>query len=464
MSVPGGGVPWLRVVRSLVSGRTPGQAVIQLGDACNATCLHCAMSAKNRFPRTALRVDAVKKLLDRLAERGVLAVSFTGGEPLLHPEAVARCASHARSVGMASVRTGSNGFFLRGSDRPDFADKVGRLADLLLENGLTNFWLSLDSADTAFHEKHRGLSGVVRGMARGLPVFARHGLHPAANLCVNRRMGGRDLDTRGMDAQTLRAHYYKDFALYFAHVLELGFCSVNICHPMTPQVCDPAQTVYQAASEADFITFRPEEQAPLYQALLDAVTDFRKRLQIFTPRSTLLSMIRHRQGQGFAGYGCRGGMDFFFVDSAGMDAFPCGYRGGEKLTAILEGSPKADTGLEPCTRCDWECFRDPSHLFGPLLDLFSNPLGLVGRFARDPRWARFWLGDVLYLRSCNWFDARRTPRYGPRSARRGGVREDADPGRDAPVKSVRSTWSPMRHQRCVRESHACEFADKNSKS
>ncbi|GAB6036063.1 hypothetical protein JCM15519_06220 [Fundidesulfovibrio butyratiphilus] len=414
MSARAGAIPWLRVIRSLAAGHAPGQAVIQLSDACNATCLHCAMSAKNRFVRTTLRVDAVKELLDRLAARGVMAVSFTGGEPLLRPNLVAACAAHARSLGMASVRTGSNGFFLRGSDRPGFADKVGCLADLLLENGLTSFWLSLDSADTAFHERHRGLSGVVRGMAEGLPVFARHGLHPAANLCINRRMGGRDVDTRGMTPDALREHYYKDFVLYFAHVLELGFCSVNICHPMTPQVCEPGQTVYQAASQAAFITFRPEEQVPLYRALFDAVTDFRKRLQIFTPRSTLLSMIRHRLGVGFAGYGCRGGMDFFFVDSAGMDAFPCGYRGGEKLTELLTAAPRADTGLEPCARCDWECFRDPSHLFGPLLELFANPLTLARRFVRDPKWGRLWLGDVLYLRSCHWFDARRTPRYGPR--------------------------------------------------
>ncbi len=413
-------IPWLKVVKNLAAGRVPGQAVIQFTDACNARCGHCGMSLENRFPRTKLAPERVKGLIDKLAARGVLAASFTGGEPLLYLDEVAECIRYARKAGMRSVRTGTNGFFLRGADEPGFRERVGRYAATLAESGCTAFWISLDSSSAPEHETHRGLTGVVRGMREGLPIFHERGLFPAANLCINRRMDGlSEPENPGapFDPQAFYERFRRAFMLYFAQVKELGFTSANVCHPMLGDAFGAGEIIYQAASNEDFIRFRPEEKAPLYRALMDAVSFFRPRLRIFTPQSTLLSMIRAAQGDPRQGYPCRGGLDFFFVDAAGMRVFPCGYRGGEDLSDLVKSGRKTDGG-ESCERCDWECFRDPSHLFGPLREFFTSPAALVRRFARDPEWAKLWFGDLRYLRSCGWFDARRPPSPSTNSSRR----------------------------------------------
>lgn len=405
-------IPWLKVVKALAAGRVPGQAVIQYTDACNARCGHCGMSLDNHFPRTKLEPENIKRLIDKLAARGVLAVSFTGGEPLLYLDEVAGCIRYARKAGMRSVRTGTNGYFLRGAGEPGFRERVGRYAATLAENGCTAFWISLDAASDAEHETHRGLPGVVRGMREGLPIFHEHGLFPAANLCINRNMDGlqaREIPGAPFDPHAFYERFRRAFMLYFAHVLELGFTAANVCHPMLGDAFGSGEIVYQAASSEDFIRFRPEEKAPLYRALMDAVSLFRPRLRIFTPKSALLSMIRAAEGDPRQGYPCRGGLDFFFVDAAGMRAFPCGYRGGEDLTSLIETGGRTGGKGEACERCDWECFRDPSHLFGPLREAFTSPISLARRFARDPHWARLWISDLRYLRSCGWFDASRPP-------------------------------------------------------
>jgi hypothetical protein len=60
-----------------------------------------------------------------------------------------------------------------------------------------------------------------------------------------------------------------------------------------------------------------------------------------------------------------------------------------------------------CTECDWECFRDPSELFGPVIDALAYPLRLLRRFRRDPEYFRLWREDVRYYLACDVFDGRR---------------------------------------------------------
>jgi hypothetical protein len=64
---------------------------------------------------------------------------------------------------------------------------------------------------------------------------------------------------------------------------------------------------------------------------------------------------------------------------------------------------------DACRQCDWECFRDPSELFGPLLAVFSNPLGLVRRLADEPGALATWAGDLSYYMACGFFNGRRPP-------------------------------------------------------
>jgi hypothetical protein len=66
--------------------------------------------------------------------------------------------------------------------------------------------------------------------------------------------------------------------------------------------------------------------------------------------------------------------------------------------------------------CDWECFRDPSELFGPLLSVFSAPLSLIRKMRSDRDYFSVWLDDLRYYRACDFFDGRRPPDFARLSA------------------------------------------------
>ena len=64
-----------------------------------------------------------------------------------------------------------------------------------------------------------------------------------------------------------------------------------------------------------------------------------------------------------------------------------------------------------CTLCDWECFRDPSELFGPILEMSAHPIHLGKKFYQSPEYFQYWYNDLKYYRACNYFNGRKAPNY-----------------------------------------------------
>lgn len=83
---------------------TPPLVWIELTRRCNLTCKHCYISA-GEARAAEMETGQFIALLDELAEMGVWAVAFTGGEPTLHPSFV-DLVKHARArnllVGIAT--------------------------------------------------------------------------------------------------------------------------------------------------------------------------------------------------------------------------------------------------------------------------------------------------------------------------------------------------------------------------
>jgi hypothetical protein len=200
---------------------------------------------------------------------------------------------------------------------------------------------------------------------------------------------------------------------FYSFVEGLGFTTVNTCYPMSVATDDEAgglQPVYAATAGEDVVCFSREEKALLFQALGDVIPEFRWRLRIFSPLSALWHLQNQYAGNARrAGYSCCGGRDFFFVDAADGHTYPCGYRGRESFGPFWQRRPPTTAGPKDCTLCDWECFRDPSDLFGPLLEALHKPTSLVRQAARDPKFFTRWAGDLNYYRACNAFDGRRPP-------------------------------------------------------
>ena len=387
-------------IRRLARGRLPGQAVIQVTTRCNARCVQCGMSADNGFARRSLDPDVVDRILDTVSRLGMRAVSFTGGEPLLDFPRLTRMIRRAKLLGIPYIRTGTNGFIFQRHEAPDFRDRMARMADELLESGLRNFWISLDSCDPAVHEANRGLPGVVRGMGKALPVFHERGLYPSANLGINRLCGGRIGALQGaFEPDAFREGFAEAFARFFSFAIDLGFTIANCCYPMSEE----EDAVYRATSSDPFITFTPHEKKAMLQALRSVVPDFRPLL------SSLDALIRQIEGGAARTYPCRGGVDFFFVDATRGHAYPCGYRSGDDMGPFWEMRELPEDG-STCRRCDWECFRDPSELFGPIGGALRSPFAVLRNFAATSGAFDTWLTDLRYYLACDTFDGTRPMR------------------------------------------------------
>ena len=404
--------------RSLLRGRIPGQLVIQITDQCNARCPQCGMRVTEPFSRSRLRTKAVYEMIDAAAERGVRAISFTGGEPFLFKDDLIRMIRHAGAAGIPFIRTGTNGFMFAGFDRPGFRSRVCRLADALADTPLRNLWISIDSAVPRIHETMRGFPGLIRGIEQALPIFHDRGIFPAANLGINRNIAGPGALAGTTGGAPLHAAFRSAFRRFYGFVRDLGFTTVNACYPMS--VDDDgggAETegpkgltaVYAATSADRVVRFSRDEKAAMFQALLETIPEFRGQIRIFTPLSAVHALWRTYAGTGEPGYPCRGGIDFFFIEARDGAVYPCGYRGDEPMGPISELDLSALDPGSVCYRCEWECFRDPTELIGPLIEGLRSPWRLAARWRRHPGALARWVEDLRYYRACDFFDGRRPP-------------------------------------------------------
>jgi MoaA/NifB/PqqE/SkfB family radical SAM enzyme len=397
-----------------VKGRSPGQLVIQMTDRCNARCPQCGMRTTNRFDRSVINLDDARRVIDHAAAGGVRAVSFTGGEPFLFFNELIALIRHAQAAGIPYIRTGTNGYFLATDSRGRVPDRVRDIIEALAETSLYTLWISIDSSSARTHESMRGLPGVIKGIERSLPLFHECGIYPAANMGINRNIGG-DARAIGSDLAAQDpfsdVYYYEQcrtaFESFYRFVLDLGFTIVNTCYPMNNAnsndvALDP---VYGAASDDEVVSFSRAEKAQLYRALFDTIPHFRSAIRIFTPRASLYSLMAEYRENDSATFGCRGGIDYFFVDCRGGNAYPCGYRGTETLGRFWDIDLKLNRGKPYCRLCEWECFRDPSILLGPVLD----PRSLLNLAINDRDFLGIWKEDIGYYLSCDLFNGRKPP-------------------------------------------------------
>jgi MoaA/NifB/PqqE/SkfB family radical SAM enzyme len=403
---------FLRHALTFVRGRVPAQLIVQLTDACNAACPQCGMRRNAPFRRTLLSLDDGKRIIDHAAASGVAAISFTGGEPFLHVEELLTLIRYASDAGIRYTRTGTNGFLFMNPDGGGFTSRVSHIAKSLAASGLYTFWISIDSHRPEVHEAMRGLPGVVKGIERALPIFHAHGVYPSANLGITKallqRSSGRD-----PSGAARREEYREGFRAFFRSVVDLGFTIANACYPMNIGEASSGtlSAVYGATAANDLVTFKREEKAVMFRALRETIPEFRSRIRIFSPLSSLLAMERRYGEERDLSRPCRGGADFFFIDAQGSDAYPCGYRGGENLGKFWELNISRQPAPAECRECDWECFRDPSELMGPFHELFSSPAGLLAKLLRDRLHTSLWLDDLRYYRAADFFNGRRPPDF-----------------------------------------------------
>jgi len=160
--------------------QAPFLVVWNYTNACNLRCKHCYQGA-GKMSKDELNLDERLNIVDQLADNDVVAIAFSGGEPLLRDDFwdVARYAS---SKGLY-LSLATNGTMLT-------KDVVRRLRDV----GVEYFEISLDSVDPAKHDAFRGVKGAWERTVAGIQnVVAQDGAYSCiANTVTNENY--RELD------------------------------------------------------------------------------------------------------------------------------------------------------------------------------------------------------------------------------------------------------------------------------
>jgi len=386
------------ILLELFSLKIPGQIIIQINDHCNATCPQCGMNRLQSFKRSALDFDRIKKILDHGKNKGVRAVSFTGGEPLLFEDTLFNSIEYASKIGIKYTRTGTNGFFFMNHESPSFDKKVNEIAEKICSSNLYTFWISLDSWDVEKHEKNRGLPGVVKGIEKGLRIFEKYDLYPSVNLGINRLIETKPFnyyEDKYFNREKFYDNYREGLTKFFNFARDLGFTIANVCYPMSFE-----GAVYKAESSDMIVKYSNEEKKLIFKALYETIPNFRQKIRIFTPLSSLMVLMKQYDGKKIHKYACRGGKEFFFINTSG-DTFPCGFLSDYNF-GKFENIKRIDM-KDSCIKCDWECFRDPSTLFAPLENLRQNPFGVFLDFIPNVRFYKKWLMDIFYYKKCGFF-------------------------------------------------------------
>ncbi|MDR3144791.1 MAG: radical SAM protein [Treponema sp.] len=395
--------------------RLPGQLVIQITNHCNGSCPQCGMRRQAGIGRVKLPAETVKKALRDCAENGVEAVSFTGGEPFINIPEILSLLDYDGGLRIPYLRSGTNGYMFAPGGKAAAPDRLILLVESLVKSPLRNFWISMDSADTETHERLRGLPGVIDGIVKALPVFHARGLYPAVNLGINRRIAGEAIpppEGAGGEAAFLE-NFRRGFEAFFTKAVDMGFTMANVCYPMSFETLgrgteEPA-AAYGAISDDMMVSFSRRELRLVFQALLDTIPAFRRSLRIFTPLSTLYALSRANSRELL--FPCLGGICYFYMDSRDGHIYPCGFRGDEDMgVSVAELRGPAGDQQPFCEKCHWECFMDPSQLFGVLRYVIRHPLKTYFGRALDRQLLRLWFEDARYYLACDLFDGRKPPK------------------------------------------------------
>ncbi|HEY3732663.1 MAG TPA: radical SAM protein [Streptosporangiaceae bacterium] len=123
----------------------PLVAELFLTENCNLRCKSCSCWLENT--KDELTTDEWKDVLRQLAELRILKANFTGGEPLIRPDAIELMA-FARDLGMRRMHLNTNGIRLT----------PGTVQDVLAA-GVRSFNISVDGPNGLVHDRIRGRLG-----------------------------------------------------------------------------------------------------------------------------------------------------------------------------------------------------------------------------------------------------------------------------------------------------------------
>lgn len=136
-------------------------AQIEITNKCNLSCVHCFNNSGDPLPNE-LTTQEILSLIDVLSSVGVHQITFTGGEPLVHPD-LFEIIEHARKSPM-SVDIFTNGTLI-----------TKKMIKKFKELHIRRFIISIDSVDASIHDRFRGRKGALEKTLQGITLLKEAG-------------------------------------------------------------------------------------------------------------------------------------------------------------------------------------------------------------------------------------------------------------------------------------------------
>lgn len=295
----------------------PILATVMATRRCNLKCPFCNAAGKNGSPPG--DQAQLLPLVAELADAGVNAVGFTGGEPLLHAD-IEKAIALASRRGMVT-HLNTNGTLLdREKARP------------LLDSGLDSVNISIDGASETVHDCLRG-KGSFRLALRGADALVRE----------------RDASRSGTRIRFVMA-MGKENSDEAVRLLELGEAAgVDGCSflPVHGESCRPAaSTASKAAS-----SLLDRKASPLLdnsKRYIAGIRDFFEGkampLRCSASRTSIVIDPENRI------YPC--------VPAAAAGGTTASWKGGDLMEIFRSPSFSKPAGPELCSACWWNCHRE----------------------------------------------------------------------------------------------------------
>ena len=151
---------------------SPFLVVWNLTNMCNLRCKHCYQKAGHAL-KDELSLEEKLRLVDEIASAGVVAIAFSGGEPLMHPDFFST-ARRAHDRGLY-ISVATNGVLLT-------PETLNRLKDI----GVGYIEVSLDSARPEVHDEFRGVPGSWKRALEGISNSSKAGVFTVMATTVTR--------------------------------------------------------------------------------------------------------------------------------------------------------------------------------------------------------------------------------------------------------------------------------------
>ena len=171
-----------RLLGGFVGGR-PVHCIVQVSNLCNLSCGFCSFWERPAAVEDEMTLEDFEIISAKLAEGGSMVVSLEGGEPLLRPDIVGIVRAFARYHHPILF---TNGWRV-----------TEELARELWEAGLSEVGVSIDYADPARHDAHRGKEGTFAAALRAIDLLrdsAPHGRRQVTVMTVVMHDNVEELD------------------------------------------------------------------------------------------------------------------------------------------------------------------------------------------------------------------------------------------------------------------------------